>query len=84
MDKVSGVGNPAQFPKFKVPTPFKMGVGNKMTFYYKDGDFKAGLAGVSVEVQGIKAAQVRPELCCVPVPLGLCVRVGVRWGEAGA
>lgn len=57
VDKVSGVGNPAQFPKFKVPTPFKMGVGNKMTFYYKDGDFKAGLAGVSVEVQGIKAAQ---------------------------
>ena len=63
MDKVSGVGNPAQFPKFKVPTPFKMGVGNKMTFYYKDGDFKAGLAGVSVEVQGIKAAQVRPDPC---------------------
>ncbi|KAL4426052.1 hypothetical protein ABPG77_007848 [Micractinium sp. CCAP 211/92] len=57
LEPVSGVGSPVETQKFKVPMPFKMGVGNKLTFYYKQGDFKAGLAGVSVEVQGVKAAQ---------------------------
>lgn len=60
LEPVAGVGSPVETQKFKVPMPFKMGVGNKLTFYYKQGDFKAGLAGVSVEVQGVKAAQVGP------------------------
>lgn len=41
----------------QVPLPFKAGVASKLTFYWKAGDFKAGLAGVSMQVQGVKAAQ---------------------------
>lgn len=58
LDLLSGVGNPGPVPAFKVPTPFKMGVGNKLTFFWKKDDLNAGLAGVSVQVQGVKAAQV--------------------------
>lgn len=41
----------------QVPTPFKASVADKLTFYWKNGDFKAGLAGVSMQVQGSKSAQ---------------------------
>lgn len=42
----------------QVPTPFKASVASKLTFFWKAGDFNAGLAGVSMQVQGAKATQV--------------------------
>lgn len=66
LELATGVGDPTQAPKFKVPLPFKAGVASKLTFYWKAGDFKAGLAGVSMQVQGVKAAQE----ILAPLPMG--------------
>ncbi|KAL4457842.1 hypothetical protein ABPG75_012707 [Micractinium tetrahymenae] len=75
LEQVTGVGNPTQPPRLKVPVPFKAGVAEKLTFYWKNGDFKAGLAGVSMQVKGAKAAQeiIAPlpfdQLCLLEVSL---------------